>query len=78
MRVLAALMLLATSLSAQTAGIAKQRVTFQSGDLKLVGFLFKPAGNGPFPAIVWNHGSEKNPGTGAQFNSVAALFVPAG
>jgi len=56
----------------------KQRITYTSGDLKLVGFLFKPAGNGPFPALVWNHGSERNPGTGPQFDSVAAIFVPAG
>ena len=58
--------------------IAKQRVTFRSGSLTLVGFLFKPAGNGPFPAVIWNHGSEKNPGTSPQFDSVAAIFVPAG
>jgi dienelactone hydrolase len=58
--------------------ISKERVTFRSGDLTLVGFLFKPAGAGPFPAVVWNHGSEKNPGGGPQFDSVAAIFVPAG
>jgi len=76
-----ALMLLSCSVltrSAQSPTIAKQRVTFQSGNLKLIGFLFKPAGNGPFPAVIWNHGSEKNPGTSAQFDSVAAVFVPAG
>jgi carboxymethylenebutenolidase len=28
----------------------------------LHGFLYKPAGKGPFPAVVWNHGSEKKPG----------------
>ena len=27
------------------------------------GFLWKPAGNGPFAAIVWNHGREKLPGS---------------
>src|SRR5262245_62415584 len=56
----------------------KQRITFQSGALTLVGYLFKPEGSGPFPAIVWNHGSEKNPGGGAQFDTVASIFVPAG
>ena len=59
-------------------GPSKQRVTFKSGELNLVGFLFKPNGPGPFPAVVWNHGSEKNPGTGAQFDTVAGVFVPAG
>jgi carboxymethylenebutenolidase len=49
-----------------------------SHDLMLVGFLFKPEGPGPFPAVVWNHGSEKDPGWGPQFDAVAKVFVPAG
>ena len=56
----------------------KQRVTYQNGDLTLVGFVYKPDGPGPFPTVIWNHGSEKNPGGGPQFDSVAAVFVPAG
>ena len=64
--------------SSSPPAISKQRVTFKSGDLTLVGFLFRPAGPGPFPAVVWNHGSEPNPGGGPQFDSVAAIFVPAG
>lgn len=36
---------------------------FPSGGRELHGFLWKPEGNGPFPAIVWNHGSEKLPGS---------------
>jgi dienelactone hydrolase len=78
----ALLLLLATNVFAQStppaAAIWKQRVSFKSGNLTLVGFVFKPEGNGPFPAIVWNHGSEKNPGTTVQFDSVAGIFVPAG
>src|SRR5262245_23601274 len=58
--------------------VGKQRVTFKSGELTLVGYLFRPAGAGPFPAVVWNHGSEQNPGGGPQFDSVASIFVPAG
>ena len=37
-------------------------VSFPSGDLTLRGFLYRPTGPGPFPAIVWNHGSEPKPG----------------
>jgi len=37
-------------------------VTFASGALTLSGFLYKPAGDGPFPAVVYNHGSEPLPG----------------
>ena len=32
-------------------------INFKSGDLNLSGELFKPSGKGPFPAILWNHGS---------------------
>jgi carboxymethylenebutenolidase len=77
---LASLALIATAsnAAAQTAAIVKQRVTYKSGTLTLVGFVYKPAGAGPFPAVIWNHGSEQNPGGGPQFDSVAAVFVPAG
>src|SRR5438445_1856989 len=57
---------------------ATERVSFKSHGLTLSGFLFKPDGPGPFPAIVWNHGSEKNPGGGPQFGTVAGIFVPHG
>src|SRR5436190_7630768 len=38
-----------------------KNVMFESGGLILHGWLYKPPGNGPFPAIIWNHGSEKDP-----------------
>ena len=56
----------------------KRHVTFPSGDLALAGYVYKPAGDGPFPAVLWNHGSEPDPGGRAEFDSVAAVFVPAG
>jgi dipeptidyl aminopeptidase/acylaminoacyl peptidase len=47
-----------------TALLAAQpeQVTFPSGKLTLHGFLYKPQGDGPFPAVLYNHGSEQNPG----------------
>jgi carboxymethylenebutenolidase len=40
-----------------------QRVTFRAGDgAELHGYLYLPPGKGPFPAVLWNHGSEKWPG----------------
>jgi carboxymethylenebutenolidase len=66
------------TLVAQRAPFNKQRVTYTNGALTLVGFIYKPDGPGPFPTVVWNHGSEPNPGRGPQFDSVAAIFVPAG
>jgi carboxymethylenebutenolidase len=36
-------------------------VSYASGNYMLPGYLYKPTGDGPFPAVIWNHGSEKNP-----------------
>jgi carboxymethylenebutenolidase len=58
--------------------IVKQRVAFSSDGLALVGYLFKPEGAGPFPAVIWNHGSERAPAQGRQFESAAAVFRRAG
>lgn len=63
---------------AQNARYAKERVTFKSANFTLVGFLYKPDGAGPFPGLIWNHGSEKDPASKPQFDAVASVFVPAG
>jgi carboxymethylenebutenolidase len=34
-----------------------QTIEFPSGKLRLEGYLWKPAGTGPFPAVLFNHGS---------------------
>ena len=54
-------MLLLTHLA--SAQPSPQEVVFPSGGLQLHGFLWKPSGPGPFPAVLWNHGSEKLPGS---------------
>ncbi len=51
-----------TAASAMAQSRAEE-VVFESGRLQLHGFLWKPAGDGPFSAIVWNHGSERSPGS---------------
>jgi carboxymethylenebutenolidase len=56
----------------------RQPITFNAGDHELRGILFRPQGEGPFPALIWNHGSEKAPGATSEFESVASIFVPAG
>jgi len=61
-----------------TSAIVKRPIAFRSGDLALLGYLFKPEGTGPFPALVWNHGSERAPGRGQQFDTVAGIFTRAG
>lgn len=35
----------------------KRRVVFESGGAKLAATILTPRGSGPFPAIVWTHGS---------------------
>ena len=48
---------------AQEPGLHPQRVTFRGDDGQtLVGYVWKPAGDGPFPTLIWNHGSFQ-PGT---------------
>jgi carboxymethylenebutenolidase len=73
---------LATSLTSATAPAAAQDpvskpelIAFASGELELKGFIWKPPGAGPFPAILWNHGSEKKPGA---VDPVAPFFVARG
>jgi len=58
-----------------------EEVTFPSGKLVLHGFLYRPRGSGPFPAILYNHGSEEKPGwkpeLGELFSSRGyVFFVP--
>ena len=36
-------------------------IYYNSGDLKLKAYIYKPEGKGLFPVYMWNHGSEKNP-----------------
>lgn len=49
--------LFATPSSAFAWTIAPQKVTFVNGQgITLTGYLFKPAGSGPYPAVVMMHG----------------------
>jgi carboxymethylenebutenolidase len=40
----------------------EQFVQFPGESSALGGFMWKPAGDGPFPAVLYNHGSEQLPG----------------
>lgn len=42
---------------AATAPYLEKEVEFESGDATLSGTLIVPQGDGPFPTIVWSHGS---------------------
>jgi dienelactone hydrolase len=47
---------------AAAAAAEPEEVSFPSGKLELHGFIYRPAGSGPFRAILYNHGSEQRPG----------------
>jgi carboxymethylenebutenolidase len=58
--VLSGLFSIATSNQSSQA-IAPQTVEIASGTLRLKALLWKPAGPGPFPAVVFNHGRSYGP-----------------
>jgi carboxymethylenebutenolidase len=60
---LCALLLLAPAKAISSAQAKPEEIVFPSNGRELHGFLWKPDGPGPFPAILWNHGSEKLPGS---------------
>lgn len=51
------LLLSVAAFSQSPRPIAPQIVDVPSGDLHLKAYLWKPAGPGPFPAVLFNHGS---------------------
>jgi len=60
---------------AGVAAPASEIVTFSSGTLKLSGVLFKPAGAGPFPAVLYNHGSAAGMLSQQAFDALGPVFV---
>ena len=62
------LLLFTVALTISSGGVAQvaeplrpQTVEISSGGLRLKGFLWRPAGRGPFPAVVFNHGRSDTP-----------------
>jgi dipeptidyl aminopeptidase/acylaminoacyl peptidase len=53
-------------------------VTFPSGDLTLHGIIYKPKGPGPFPAIVYNHGSAPGMLSSEAFEALGPVFASHG
>jgi carboxymethylenebutenolidase len=51
-----------SSAPAAAGDLSPELVTYSSGVRALHGFLYRPPGPGPFPAVVFNHGSEPLPG----------------
>ena len=64
---------LALQLRADSA--AGEVVSFPSGNLTLKGMLYKPDGAGPFPAIVYNHGSAPGMLSEQAFEALGPVFA---
>jgi carboxymethylenebutenolidase len=63
------------------AAVEPEIVSFQSGALTLRGYLWRPRGSGPFPAMLYNHGSEPTPGSAPDLGDFYtrhgyAFFIP--
>jgi carboxymethylenebutenolidase len=55
-----------------------QVISFPSGDLTLQGLLYKPEGPGPFPAVVYNHGSARGMLSEQAFEALGPVFASHG
>jgi dienelactone hydrolase len=53
-------------------------VSFPSGELTLQGVLYKPEGTGPFPAVVYNHGSAPGMLSKEAFEALGPVFASHG
>jgi dienelactone hydrolase len=60
------------------AAIPAETVTFQNGNLTLHGLLYKPEGAGPFPAVLYNHGSAPGMLNNQAFEAIAPVYVERG
>lgn len=58
------------------AGTEKREISFASGELTLRGVVYVPKGSGPFPAILWNHGSWGDPMVA--FDNLGPFFTERG
>jgi dipeptidyl aminopeptidase/acylaminoacyl peptidase len=58
------------------AGVdASNVVTFPSGTLTLHGVVYRPEGPGPFPAVLYNHGSAAGMLSQQAFDALGPVFV---
>jgi carboxymethylenebutenolidase len=70
--------LFALQVASQSPSAKGDVVSFPSGNLKLYGTLYKPEGAGPFPAVVYNHGSAAGMLSKEAFDALGPVFVKRG
>jgi carboxymethylenebutenolidase len=57
---------------------AAETVTFPSGEITLHGVLYRPEGTGPFPAVIYNHGSAPGMMSEQAFTALGPVFTSHG
>jgi carboxymethylenebutenolidase len=57
---------------------ASETVSFPSGNVVLHGLIYKPPGRGPFPAVLYNHGSAPGMDNNAAFDLLGPVFTARG
>src|SRR5580658_5436752 len=57
---------------------ASETVSFNSGDKVLHGLLYMPAGAGPFPTVLYNHGSAPGLLNNQAFDLIGPMFTARG
>ena len=77
---LACILLLSLSALCETKqSVVPQTVEFPSGKVRLKAYLWKPAGPGPFPAVLFNHGSggaDADHTAGMPITQAASVLAP--
>jgi dienelactone hydrolase len=61
--------------SAPPTPTAAEDVSFSNGAVQLKGVLYKPDGPGPFPVLLFNHGSAPGMLNGQAFEKLGPMFV---
>lgn len=62
-------------LPSSAALLQPEVASFQSGEITLQGTLYKPEGKGPFPAVVYNHGSAPGMLSKQAFDTLGPVFA---
>ena len=57
MRRLALACLLCVAASTARSQVEHQDLFYSSGTLRIQAYLYRPSGDGPFPAVIYNHGT---------------------
>jgi len=77
-RLVACVGLALLTVTSARAGTAPETVAFPSGSKILHGLLYRPIGKGPFPALLYNHGSSPGLISNAAFDAIAPHFIAMG